>query len=181
MNSEKNFDELLQGLIDVLLLWDNLGVVYGHVEAPWVPTPINIVESVLDLISVSVGDVVVDLGCGDGRVVIEVAKRGAKGVCIEIDAKLIEIARNKEQQLNVEERIVFINDDMFKVDISYATIVYMYLTTNIINKLKSKILTELRPGTTIISLDYSLDWLEPVEIVEFSTNTKYHKIYIYIV
>lgn len=179
-NKEDNVDELLRDLVDVSLLWDRLGAIYGYIEAPWVPTPMDIVEHVLEAVSVGPKDVVIDLGCGDGRVVIEAAKRGARSICVEIDEKLIEIARNNARQQGVEERIEFINSDILEVDISSATVVYVYLTSNVLSKLKNKMVNELRPGTTVVSLDYEIEWLEPVEIIDFTSSDKYRKVYIYI-
>jgi len=181
MLSEENIDNLLKDLVEVSLLWDQLGVIYGRIEASWVPTPIGIVEFVFDLISIGSGDIVVDLGCGDGRVVIEAAKRGAKALCIEIDERLLKIARKNAQQLGVADNILFINNDILNVNISQATVVYTYLTTKVLNKLKIKFFKELKPGTTIISLVYSLGWLEPIEVVEVSPENKYYRIYIYII
>lgn len=179
--SENDLNKLLQDLIDVAHLWEKLGVTYGHVEAPWAPTPNEVVEFVLDLGYINSKDTVFDLGCGDGRIVIGAAKRGAKAICVEIDDKLIEIARARAREQGVEDRITFINSDIINVDLSSASIVYMYLTTNVINRLKSKVISELRPGTMIISLDYSIDWLQPLDIEELNVGTKRYRVYLYII
>ncbi|MEM1646005.1 MAG: methyltransferase domain-containing protein [Ignisphaera sp.] len=178
---ESNLNKLIQDLANVTCLWEKLGVTYGYIEAPWVPTPNEVVEFVLDLVSVNPGDIVFDLGCGDGRIVIGAAKRGARGVCVEVDSRLIEIAQSQAREQGVDDRITFINSDIIHVDLSLASIVYMYLTTNVINKLKNKIVNELRSGTLIVSLDYSIDWLQPLDVVELNISSKYYKIYLYIV
>lgn len=171
---------LFQELVEISLLWDKVGVVRSRVEAPWAPTPMNVAEFVMSIASIGVGDVVYDLGCGDGRIVIEAAKRSAKAVCVEVDPKLIEVSRKMSRIAGVEDRILFINDDVSNVDLSQATAIYMYLTTNVINKLKNKFLKELTPGTLIISLDYEVNWLTPIDIIEINNDRKQHKVFLYL-
>uniref|UniRef100_A0A7C2VHJ9 Methyltransferase domain-containing protein n=1 Tax=Ignisphaera aggregans TaxID=334771 RepID=A0A7C2VHJ9_9CREN len=172
---------LFQDLVEISPLWDKLGVLLGSVEAPWVPTPYDVVSAVVNMLSIGYGDIVYDLGCGDGRFVVEAAKRGAKGVCVEIDKRLIEVAKNNAKMHGVDDKVVFISDDIVNADLSPATTIYMYLTTGVIEKLKSKIMNEVRPGTVIASLCYEVKWLDPLDIAEVYVNDRKYDVYIYLV
>jgi SAM-dependent methyltransferase len=119
--------------------------------APYLPSPRATVDEMLRLADVGPRDVVYDLGAGDGRVVIAAAvKFGARGVGVEIDAQLVEQARRDAQQAGVAERVRFVAQDLFDTDLREATVVALYLSPNLNEKLRPKLLA-LAPGTRIVS------------------------------
>jgi SAM-dependent methyltransferase len=128
---------------------------------PYVPSPQSVVTDMLKLANVSDKDFVVDLGSGDGRIVLTAAKVfGARGFGVEIQEKLVKLANEAAQKEGIADRVKFINQDLFKTDISQATVLTMYLLPNTVNMLKDKLLAELRPGARILSHDYPLaGWL----------------------
>src|ERR687892_51138 len=104
-------------------------------------------------------DVVYDLGCGDGEIVIAAALRGARGVGVDLDPERITNARANAAQARVSDRVTFIEQDLFKTNVSPATVVTLYLGPELNRRLRPKLLRELRPGTRIVSHDFSLgDW-----------------------
>ena len=133
-------------------------------DVPYDPTPHPIVKEMLALAQVGASDVVYDLGCGDGRIVIAAVKLGARGVCIDIDPQRINESRRNAQHAGVAERIVFLNQDLFETDISNATVVMLFLWPRINLKLRPKLWRELKPGTRVVSYIHSMaDW-QPQEI-----------------
>lgn len=127
--------------------------------APYLPSPRATVDEMLRLADVGPRDVVYDLGAGDGRVVIAAAaKFGARGVGVEIDAQLVEQARRNAQQAGVAGRVSFVVQDLFATDLSEATVVALYLSPNLNEKLRPRLLA-LAPGTRIVSHSSAMgDW-----------------------
>jgi hypothetical protein len=127
---------------------------------PYVPSLTSVVSDMLKLAEVGPKDFVIDLGSGDGRIVLTAAKVfGARGFGVEIKEKLVKESNDAARLQGVADRVKFMNQDLFKTDISQATVLTMYLLPKTVNMLKDKLLTELRPGTRIISHDYGLtDW-----------------------
>jgi ubiquinone/menaquinone biosynthesis C-methylase UbiE len=126
------------------------------------------------------GDVFYDLGCGDGRVVIEAAKRGALGVCIEIREDLIKQAIEAARAAGVVDRIRFIHGDFRYVDVSDATVVYMYLLTRVNEALRPKLERELRLGTRVVTLDFEIPGWKPIHIEKHHTGGLERTIYLYV-
>ena len=121
-------------------------------EVPFVPTPDAVVEGMLKLAGVQNSDTVYDLGCGDGRIVITAAKKyGARGVGIEIDPALVKKAKDNAAAAGVSSRVRFVTQDLFTSDISEATVVTLYLLQSINERLRPKLVRELKPGTRIVS------------------------------
>ncbi len=136
--------------------------------ARYVPTPPFVVEQMLELAEASAADVVYDLGCGDGRIVIQAAKKhGARGVGVELHPGRIAEARKRARKEGVEKQVTFLQQDAKTVDISPATVVTLYLTTSGNIKLRQILQSQLRPGTRIVSHGEDLgDWTpERVETV----------------
>jgi SAM-dependent methyltransferase len=130
-------------------------------EVPYVPTPMEVVHEMLRLAGAGQGDVVFDLGCGDGRIVIAaVEEHGVdRGVCVEIDPALVAEARDNATAAGVEDRIRFVEGDLFGVDLSDATVVTLYLLPDVNLRLRPKLLHELRPGTRVVSHAFDMgDW-----------------------
>lgn len=126
---------------------------------PYVPTVQDDVELMLDVAQVGPGDYVMDLGSGDGRIVITAAKRGALGLGVEIDAELVGEAARRAEADGVGDRAAFVEGDIFEADIGAATVVTLYLYPEINLKLRPKLLSELRPGTRVLSNSFDMgDW-----------------------
>jgi len=153
---------------------------YEKYDVPWVPTRRELIRHIIRIAGVGPGDVFYDLGCGDGRVVIEAAKHGARGVCIEIRPDLIKEAMKNAKKENVYERIEFINADFYTQDLSKATIIYMYLLTRVNASLKPKLEREARVGTRIITLDFEIPGWRPVHVEKHYTGGLERTIYLYI-
>ncbi|MCE4604289.1 MAG: class I SAM-dependent methyltransferase [Aeropyrum sp.] len=148
---------------------------------PYVPTRPELIPKILELLELKEGDVFYDLGCGDGRVVIEAAKRYPlkKAVCVETREDLIKEARRKAEDNSVSEIIEFVNNDFFKVDISEATAVYMYLLTSVNESLRPKLGRELKEGARIVTLDFPIPGWKPVR-VETATSGWQRSLYLYV-
>jgi precorrin-6B methylase 2 len=129
-------------------------------DVPYVPTPPEVVQVMLELARVRSGDVVYDLGCGDGRIVIAAVKiKGVRGVCVDIDPERIHESRQNAQIEGVAKRIKFVQGDLFQVPINDASVVMMYLLPAVNLKLRPRLMAELRPGTRLVSHMFSMgDW-----------------------
>jgi SAM-dependent methyltransferase len=140
-----------------------------RLDVPYVPSPNPVVEGMLKLAGVKAGDTVYDLGCGDGRIVIAAAKDyGAKGVGVDINPERIQEARENAKKANVEDKVKFEENDLFKAPIGDATVVTLYLLPDVNQRLRPKLLKELKPGTRIVSHSFDMgDWKpEREEMVE---------------
>jgi SAM-dependent methyltransferase len=118
----------------------------------YVPTPQPVVEAMLQLAEVKRTDVVYDLGSGDGRIVITAAKKyGARGVGIELDPALVKQARQNAVAAGVDSRVRFVTQDLFATDLRPATVVTLYLLQSLNERLRPKLVRELRPGARVVS------------------------------
>jgi SAM-dependent methyltransferase len=137
-----------------------LAVAQPSYDVPYVPTPPVVVEEMLRLAEVGPGDFVIDLGSGDGRILIAAAKKfGARGVGVELDPERIDESVYGAQLAGVSDRIAFQRQDLFKFDIGQATVVTMYLLPSVNIRLRPRLLRELKPGTRIVSHDFDMeDW-----------------------
>ena len=130
-----------------------------RLDVVWVPSAPEVIAVMMDAAKVGPGDVVYDLGCGEGEIVIAAALRGARGVGVDLDPERIVNARANARTAGVTDRVTFIEQDLFKTDVSPATVVTLYLGPEINSRLRPKLLRELRPGTRIVSHDFGLgDW-----------------------
>lgn len=127
-----------------------------YVLAPFVPTPPEVVERMLDLAGVTSADVVYDLGCGDGRIVIAAAKRGARGVGVDIEAHWVDEARKAAAAAGVEGLVSFEQQDALTADLSPATVVMLYLVEWSTRMLDEKLAAELEPGARIVSHSFGM-------------------------
>ncbi|MCC7456776.1 MAG: class I SAM-dependent methyltransferase [Nitrospira sp.] len=127
---------------------------------PYVPTPQYIVDRMLQMANVGANDYVIDLGSGDGRIVITAAKQfGARGMGVDISEQLVGVATTNAHKEQVAERAKFVQQDAFKTDIRAASVLTLYLLPKFVLELRPKILAELKPGSRIVSHDYNLgDW-----------------------
>jgi hypothetical protein len=128
---------------------------------PYVPSPDTVVSQMLDMAGVGPDDVLVDMGSGDGRIVLTAAKlRGARGLGIEIQEKLVALSIEAARREGVADRARFVRQDLFTTDVSEATVVTLYLLPDTVNMLRDKLRRELRPGTRVITHDYPIaGWL----------------------
>lgn len=131
-----------------------------QVDVPYVPTTEEAVKAMLRLADVKKSDIVYDLGCGDGRIVIAAAKEyGARGVGIDIDPERIQEAEANAKKAGVEKLVRFEENDLFEADIHEATVVTLFLLNSVNLKLRPKLLRDLKPGTRIVSNTFSMgDW-----------------------
>ena len=151
-------------------------------RVPYVPTPQDVVEKMLDLAKVSSDDVVYDLGSGDGRIVITAAQKyGAHSVGVEINADLFRQSRDHIRELGLDDRARVMCEDMFDVSLKRATVVTMYLLTSSNEKLRPKLERELHSGTRVVCHDFHIPGWDPEQVVEVnSKNNIPHKIYLYV-
>lgn len=146
------------------------------------PTPMDVVQVMLRLAKVHAGDVVFDLGCGDGRIVIAAARQfKARGVCVDIDPPLIAESRENARRAGVFDRIAFLNQDLFATDASDATVVMLFLSPDFNRALHPKLLRELKPGTRIVSHWHDMgDW-KPEETVRVESGGMERNVYLWTV
>lgn len=149
---------------------------------PFVTTPWEVVDAILDLAKVTQDDVIIDLGSGDGRIPIRAAERlGAKGMGVEIDAELVALAILNAEKAGVTELVEFYQGDLFAMDFSEATVLTLYLFPDINLKLRPKIL-QMKPGTRIISHRFDMgDWKPDATQIITLPDGKEHVIYLWIV
>jgi len=137
-------------------------------SSPYVPTPHATVERMLALAGVTRDDTVIDLGSGDGRIVIAAAKRyGARAIGVEYDPKLVAASRRNAGAEGVAERVKFVEGDLFKVDLSPATVVTVYLLPDVNLKLRDKLLAELKPGARLVAHDFDMESWRPDRVESF--------------
>ena len=146
----------------------------------YVATPEQVGIEMLKLAGVRRDDVVYDLGSGDGRLVIAAAREfGARGVGVEIDAKLVQDSRETALKAGVSDRTEFLWGDIFQANITPATVVALYLRQDVNLKLRPKLLRELRPGTRVVSHDFDMDDWAPERTVRVKGPTRDHTIYLW--
>lgn len=134
---------------------------------PYVPTPTAVVDKMLEMAAVGKDDVVYDLGCGDGRIVITAArKHGARGVGIDLDPARIQEANENLAAANLHGRVKFVEGDLFKSDFSEATVVALYLLPEVNAALRPQLWKQLRPGTRVVSHAYDMGPAWPPERIE---------------
>lgn len=158
--------QLLQGLTATSLLGTALlraAVTHAQeivdLDVPFVTTPDSVVLAMLEIAGVKASDVLLDLGSGDGRIVITAALRhGARGSGVEIDPRLVELSNSNARKAGVAERAVFLQKDLFATDLSQASVITMYLLPDVNIRMRPALL-KLKPGTRIVSHDWDMgDW-----------------------
>lgn len=125
-------------------------------DVPWVPTPPELVEKMLDMARVTPQDYVIDLGSGDGRTVIAAAKRGARALGIEFNPRLVEMSQRLAANAGVADRAAFREGDLYEADFSHATVLVLFLMPQNLRELTPKFL-ELAPGSRIVTNRFAID------------------------
>ncbi len=152
--------------------------------APWVPTPQNVVDRMLELARVTAKDIVYDIGCGDGRIVVTAARRyGARGVGIDIDQNMIDESNKNAEAAGVSQLVRFVAMDATKADFSEATVVTLYLLPESNDLLRPIFERQLKPGTRIVSHNYTVPGWEAKQVHDETIPNEFgeeHRIYAYI-
>jgi precorrin-6B methylase 2 len=144
------------------------------------PTSPDVVQVMFRLAKVKAGEVVYDLGCGDGRIVIAAVREfGARGVCVDIDPQRIAESQKNARAAGLTENIRFLNQDLFETDVSEASVVMLFLSAEVNLKLRPKLLRELKPGARIVSHWHDMgDW-KPQEVVRVRNSGRERSIYLW--
>jgi SAM-dependent methyltransferase len=144
-----------------------------QLDVPFEPTPQNVVNKMLEIAKVNKDDLVYDLGCGDGRIVVTAAKRyGARGVGIDLDPQRVTEARANAKEAGVEDRVKFIVGDLFQADFSDATVVTLFLFSHVNLQLRPQLWRQLKVGTRVVSHVWNMgdEWPpEKTEVVDGRT------------
>jgi predicted RNA methylase len=152
--------------------------------APFVPSPAQVIEFMLKLADLKAGEVLFDLGAGDGRAVIMAAKSfGARTVGVELREDLAKKALSTIHENGLSDRVTIVNSDMFGVNLTSADVVFLYLTTSANEKIRPKLETDLRKGVRVVSHDYEIVGWKPMRVENYCENPKLgypsHTIYLY--
>ncbi|MBN1357666.1 class I SAM-dependent methyltransferase [Candidatus Bathyarchaeota archaeon] len=152
--------------------------------APFVPSPAQVIEYMLKLADLKAGEVLFDLGAGDGRTVIMAAKSfGARAVGVELREDLAKKALSTIHENGLSDRVTIVNGDMFNVNLTSADVVFLYLTTSANEKIRPKLETDLRKGVRVVSHDYEIVGWKPLRVENYCENPKLgypsHTIYLY--
>jgi predicted RNA methylase len=155
---------------------------FGGAEnlAPYIPTPQMVVEKMLQAAHIKAGDMVYDLGSGDGRIVITAAQQfGARGVGVEIQPDLCRKAVERIKSLGLEDRVSMVEGSALRVDLSAADVVTMFFLTSSNEKIKPNLEKYLKPGARVVSNEFPITGWRPVEVVRLKSGSMNHTIYVY--
>lgn len=178
MNSSWRWAAVLAGMMWVCAAGaaqrqPNVPPEYEREGGPYVPTPNVVVDQMLTLANVGAGDFVIDLGSGDGVIVLTAAhQRKSGGYGVDIDEELVRLSNLRAKSLGVSDRVLFEAKDIFKTDVSKATVVTLYLLPEFMRRLRPKLFNELKPGTRIVSHDYHFDEWQHDDDISFDVPEK---------
>src|SRR5919109_1986421 len=166
MRRVRKISLLLAWILCLVAIRTNLTAADFPEEIPFVPTPMEVVDRMLELAEVKKGDVIYDLGSGDGRIVIRAAKKyGVKAVGIEMDSWLLDKARKDAKAAGVSHLVTFRAEDALNADISAATVVTLYMLPWFNEKIKPNFQKHLKPGARIVALDFGIEGWKPDKTV----------------
>jgi protein-L-isoaspartate O-methyltransferase len=149
--------------------------------APFIASPQPIVERMLDLAEVKPGDVVFDLGCGDGRVLITAAQKyKAKGVGIELSSNLVRMTNDNVKRLNLDNQVKITQGSLLDTDLQAADVVILYLDTGANDMLKPKLEKQLKPGARVVSHDFEVRGWKPAKVEKMKAYNRTHTIFLYL-
>lgn len=166
--NKKNMKTIQNLFLSLLISFGSLGLAFGQ-DVVYVPTQQAVVDAMLKLADVKKSDIVYDLGCGDGRMVITAAKNyGTVGKGIDIDPQRIKEANENAQNAGVTDKVEFILGNLFETDVREANVVTLYLLESLNLKLRPKLLEQLKPGSRVVSNTFNMgDWVpDKVESVD---------------
>jgi len=152
--------------------------------APFVPSPVQVIQYMLKLADLKAGEVLFDLGAGDGRTVMMAAKSfGARAVGVELREDLAKKALSSIHDNGLSDRVTIVNGDMFSVNLTSADVIFLYLTTSANEKIRPKLENELKKGVRVVSHDYEIVGWKPAKVEHFCENPHLgypsHTIYLY--
>ena len=149
---------------------------------PFVPTPLDVAQKMLEVAKVQPDDVVYDLGSGDGRIVILAAQKfGARAVGVELNSDLYEQSSERIRKLGLQSRAQILHENMFEVNVRHATVVTLYLLTAVNERLRPMLASQLRSGARIVSHDFQVPGWQPAQTVDYiSKNGVPSKIILYV-
>ena len=151
-------------------------------DVPYVPTPQSVVERMLEIAGVSPGDYVIDLGSGDGRIVIAAAKLGAFGHGVDLDQERVSEARENARKSGVDNRVVFLQKNIFDTDIRQASVITMYLLPDVNRKLRPRLFDMLEPGTRVVSHSFTMgEWRADQSFKVETADGSRHDVYFWII
>ena len=151
-------------------------------DVPYVPSKPEVVTEMLRMAKVGKDDILYDLGCGDGRIVITAAQLyGTRGVGIDIDPERIAESKENAAQAKVNNLVKFLEEDLFEADFHEATVVSLYLLTSVNLRLRPRLLSQLRPGTRVVSHNYGMDTWKADDSSIVMVNEQSHNVYLWIV
>ena len=156
--------------------------VHEHAQnlAPYVVSPQPIVDRMLDIAGIKPGEVIYDLGCGDGRILITAAKRfKAKGVGVELSQKLVDSTSDAVRRMNLQDEVKIIQGDLMNVNLQPADVVTIYLETGSNNLLKPNLEKYLKPGARVVSHDFEVRGWKPDKVEKINSHNRNHTIYLY--
>jgi hypothetical protein len=151
-------------------------------DVVYVPTPSEVVDKMLEIANVNSKDVLYDLGSGDGRIPITATKKfGIRATGIDINPTRIQEANANAQKEGVTDRVQFLNQDLFESDFKNATVVTLYLLPQLNVKLRPQLLSQLKPGSRIVSHDFDMGEWKPEKTAQVNVNGRMHNVYLWIV
>lgn len=161
-------------------LFDGLDVSY-YVSVPFVPTPVEVIRKMLEIANLKPGELLLDLGCGDGRVLIVAAKEfGARAIGIEIRNDLANRAAYNVAKEGVKDKVLIINGNFFELKLPPADVIFMYLLTSVNERLRPKLEKEAKRGARIVSHDFEIVGWKPKAVEDFRDGGRSHRLYLYI-
>jgi protein-L-isoaspartate O-methyltransferase len=149
---------------------------------PFVPTPLDVAQKMLELAKVQPDDVVYDLGSGDGRIVIMAAQKfGAHAVGVELNSELYEQSTQRIRELGLQDRARILHENMFEINVRHATVVTLYLLTRVNERLRPMLERQLRSGARIVSHEFQVPGWQPAQTEEFTSKAGVpYKIFLYV-
>ncbi|MPZ42428.1 MAG: methyltransferase domain-containing protein, partial [Betaproteobacteria bacterium] len=144
-------------------------------DVVWVPTPPAVVELMLDMAKVTANDFVIDLGSGDGRIVIAAAKRGAKGFGVDLNKDLVQVSNEEAQRLGISDRAQFRVQDMFQTDLSPASVLTAYLLPPHLNvRVRPQLLRQMKPGSRVVTYSFHMGEWQPDAVAQVNGLTVHY-------
>ncbi|MGH8666036.1 MAG: SAM-dependent methyltransferase [Burkholderiales bacterium] len=143
-------------------------------DVVWVPTPPAVVELMLDMAKVTASDFVIDLGSGDGRIVIAAAKRGAKGFGVDLNKDLVQLSNEEAARLGLSDRAQFLVKDMFQTDLSPASVLTTYLLPHLNVRVRPQLLRQMKPGSRVVTYSFHMGEWQPDAVAQVNGLTVHY-------